>query len=219
MLPSPAAFASRMSSLGLNDSDDLVVYDGSTTNLSAPRVWWMFRTFGHDRVAVLDGGLLKWRGENRPLDAGTLTRAPGRFTARLAPQAVRDLQAVRANMSAGTEQLIDARSRGRFAGTEPEPRPGIRGGHVPGSRNLPYADLVTSDGTMRSLPELRHLIESAGIDLNRPVVATCGSGTSACALVLALHLLGHQAAVYDGAWSEWAAQSDTPIASGPAPEG
>jgi thiosulfate/3-mercaptopyruvate sulfurtransferase len=219
MLPSAAAFAKRMTSLGLSDSDDLVVYDGSGINLSAPRVWWTFRTFGHHRVAVLDGGLLKWRRESRPLEVGAVTLPPGRFTARLSSPAVRDLEMVRANLRSGAEQLVDARSAGRFAGTEPEPRPGLRSGHIPGSRNLPFTDLVAADGTMLPISELRRRIQAAGIDLARPVVTTCGSGTSACALVLALHLLGRDAAVYDGAWTEWAGRPDTPVVSGRSSEG
>jgi thiosulfate/3-mercaptopyruvate sulfurtransferase len=201
-----------MGALGLRDSDDLVVYDGSGTNLSAPRVWWMFRTFGHERVAVLDGGLGKWCRERRPVEQGVTTLAAGQFTARLDNSAIRDLSAVRNNLGSGDEQLVDTRSAGRFAGTEPEPRRGLRSGHIPGSLNLPYTELVRADGTMLDSEQLRGRVLRAGVDLSRPVVATCGSGTSACALVLGLHLLGHdQTALYDGAWAEWGSRADTPI--------
>jgi thiosulfate/3-mercaptopyruvate sulfurtransferase len=215
MLPSAAAFAARMSSLGLNDSDDLVVYDGSGANLSAARVWWTFRVFGHERVAVLDGGMGKWRREKRPIEAGTVRLPPGRFTARLDRNAVRDLAAIRSNIAHAREQLVDLRSAGRFAGTEPEPRPGLRSGHVPGSRNVPYTELVGPDGTILPDQQLRRRLDAAGIDLSQPIIATCGSGTSACALILGLELLGHRStAVYDGAWTEWAGRADTPIELG-----
>jgi thiosulfate/3-mercaptopyruvate sulfurtransferase len=218
MLPSAEAFAERMRQLGVNSSDDIVVYDGSGVNLSAARVWWTFRAFGHPRVAVLDGGMQKWRRENRPIELGRNGLPPGQFTARLNPAMVRDLAAIWANLQSGAELLVDLRSRRRFIGVEPEPRPGLRGGHVPGSRNLPLTELVGPDGTMLPLDELRLRMEAAGIDLTRRIIATCGSGTSACALVLALELLGRPAAVYDGAWTEWGGRSDTPVDTGPATE-
>ena len=216
MLPTADAFAARMSALGVSDTDDIVVYDRSGTNLSAARVWWMFRVFGHRATAVLDGGLGAWRAEGRPLEAGIVAGAPGMFTARLDAARVRNLDAMRANLETRREQVIDARSAGRFAGTAPEPRPGLRGGHVPGSLSLPYTELVTPNGTMRPAADLRLTFDALGADLDRPIVASCGSGTTACCIALALDLLGApDVSVYDGSWTEWAGRADTPIETGP----
>lgn len=216
MLPTAEAFADRMSALGLSDDDDIVVYDGSGANLSAARAWWMFRLFGHERVAVLDGGLGKWRREGRPVERGVPARPRGHFTARSPrPDAVLDLDQVRSAAAAGSGQIVDMRSAGRFAGADPEPRPGLRGGHIPGSLNLPFQELVGPDGTVLPADALRRRLAAAGIDLDRPVVATCGSGVSACALIHALHLVGHeQVSLYDGAWAEWGSRADTPIREG-----
>jgi thiosulfate/3-mercaptopyruvate sulfurtransferase len=216
MLPDEASFAARMSALGLNDTDDLIVYDGSGANLSAARVWWTFRVFGHSRVAVLDGGWGKWQSEGRPVEQGSITLPHGRFSARLERATVRDLAAMRHNLVTRREQVVDMRAAGRFIGKEPEPRPALRRGHLPGSRNLPYTSLVGANGTILPEPILRARLAEAGVDLSQPIIATCGSGTSACSLLLALELLGHRnAGLYDGGWTEWASSSDTPVEVGP----
>ena len=210
MLPAARTFAERVGVLGIGARDLVVAYDTRGV-VSAARVWWTFRAFGHDRVAVLDGGLPKWRAEGRPVESGAPAPKPRRFTARLRRGLVRDLAQMRANLRSRREQVLDARSAGRFAGTEPEPRAGLRGGHIPGSLNLPYERLHRSDGTLLGPEALARLFEAAGLDLARPVVTSCGSGVTASVLALGLHLLGQEkVAVYDGSWTEWGGRKDTP---------
>jgi thiosulfate/3-mercaptopyruvate sulfurtransferase len=213
MLPAPEAFAEAVGALGVGSGDRVVVYDTRGV-VSAARVWWTFRAFGHDAVAVLDGGLKKWRAEGRPVERGAPAPPRRAFTARPQPALVRDLAAMRANLASRAAQVLDARSAGRFAGTEPEPRAGLRGGHIPGSLNLPYETLYRADGTLKPPDELAGAVRAAGVDLGRPVVTTCGSGVTASVLALALYLLGRRdVAVYDGSWSEWGGRADTPVAS------
>jgi thiosulfate/3-mercaptopyruvate sulfurtransferase len=211
MLPSAAQFASQVGELGISNADLVVVYDLRGV-ISAARVWWTFRAMGHDRVAVLDGGLRKWRTEGRPVESGEAKAPRRRFRARLRRDLVRSLQQVRRNIYSRREQTLDARSHGRFAGTEPEPRAGLRGGHIPGSLNLPYDMLYRPDATLLPPDGLRQTFAAAGMDLGKPVVTTCGSGITASVLALGLHLVGHKkVAVYDGSWTEWAGQADTPV--------
>lgn len=212
MLPSPADFARAAGAHGIADGDRVVAY-GGRYGIAAGRVWWTFRVFGHDRVAVLDGGLAKWRAEGRPLEIGPASPAPRRFTARFRPELVRDLEAMRTNLESQREQVVDARSPGRFAGTEPEPRPGLRGGHIPNSCNLPYERLFRAeDGTLLGPDALHRAFAEAGVVVEKPVVTTCGSGVSAAVLALALYRLGRRdVPVYDGSWTEWGGRSDTPV--------
>jgi thiosulfate/3-mercaptopyruvate sulfurtransferase len=212
MLPAPDDLAREIGGLGLGDGDRVVVYDGSGVNLSAPRIWWTLRLAGHDAVAVLDGGLGRWRAEGRALEPGEVRRAPARFTGGFRPGLVRSLTEVRAALDAGALQVVDARSRGRFQGIEAEPRPGLRGGHIPGARNLPYDELVGRDGRLLPAEEIRRRFAAAGVDLARPIVCSCGSGVTACALALGLELIGHpDVAVYDGSWAEWGAMDGPPL--------
>ncbi len=219
MIPSPERFAAKMEERGIGDDDRVVVYD-SVGLSSAGRAWWMLRLFGHENVALLDGGLVKWRAEGRPLETAPPLIPPRRFVAHFDPALVRDKRALLADLALARarEQVVDARASGRFDGTVEETWPGRRRGHIPGSRNVPF-DRVTDPHTrrLRSAEELKLLFDDSGVSLDRPIVTSCGSGVTACALAFALHLIGHPgAAVYDGSWSEWGLPGDTPIETGPA---
>ncbi len=219
MLPSTVKFASRMKKMGVGDGMRVIVYD-SVGIASAPRAWWMFRVMGHTDVAVLNGGLKKWKAEGREVESGPpMRRSERHFTPRFDAGLVRDLDDMKAHVGKRDAQLIDARAASRYTGEEKEFRPGLRAGHIPGSYNLPYGKLLTPDGTLRPVDELRAAFVAAGIDPNSPIVTTCGSGVSAAVLALALSQLGRvDVPVYDGSWSEWGREgSGLPIATGPNP--
>lgn len=213
-LPSPEKFASRMQAMGLGDGCRVVVYDNSDVR-SAARAWRMFNVFGQHQVAILDGGFQKWQAEGRPVESGKPIVRHRHFTAWMDKTSLRSLEQMKANLASKAEQVLDARSAGRFTGAEPEPRPGLRSGHIPGSKNIPYGQLFKEDGTYKTGAELSQVFEEAGVDLAKPAVTTCGSGITACVLAFGLHMLGHkQTSVYDNAWAEWGAQSDTPVVTG-----
>ena len=216
MVPPVEKFMSRMRAMGVGDGHQVVVYDGMGL-FSAARVWWLFKLMGQNNIAVLDGGLPKWQAEGRPVEDLPPVIRDRHMTVRRQNHMVKDVTQVSAASKLGDYEIIDARSPGRFRGEEPEPRAGLRPGHIPGSKNVCFKDLLNADQTMKNPVEIRQIFESAGVDFNKPAITTCGSGVTAAVLSLGLERIGKtDHSLYDGSWSEWGMFPTVPVATGEA---
>ena len=213
MLPTAEVFSARLTELGIATTDMIVVYDG-TGIFSAPRAWWMIKAMGHDNVRVLDGGFPKWKAAGHPIEGGKALPRSGKFSARLDAPQVRDFAQVKAAL--GKTQILDARGAPRFEGSVPEPRPGLKAGHMPGASNVPWNSLLNPDNTMKDDAALKEIFAARKVDLAAPIITTCGTGVTAATIALALAKLGaRDVALYDGSWTEWGGRDDAPIVTGP----
>ncbi|WP_272009526.1 3-mercaptopyruvate sulfurtransferase [Roseovarius sp. ZX-A-9] len=216
MAPTTEKFMSRLRAMGVGDGHQVVVYDGAGL-FSAARIWWLFKLMGQQNIAVLDGGFPKWQAENRPVEDMPPLIRDRHMTVRRQNHLVKDVTQVAAASKLGDYTILDARSAARFRGEAPEPREGLRSGHIPGSKSLPYTELLNEDGTMKSADALRDILRATGVDLSKPVITTCGSGVSAAIINLSLERIGKtDHALYDGSWAEWGASPTVPIATGDA---